>query len=182
PSHWRTGRDRHRSPRCRGSPVAARHLQVRIAAAGSRDWSGPAPEWTAEYRPLPCASALPQAEAQRWSSSSSSAAMLAASNSRLASRATAIRRSEQVIPRSLAESNAMLSWRGATDSTAVAGEFFMLLLLDDGRIVPGASSETALDQQLMQLSQRRQLDARRTERHSRAGGRVEHPCRDHDDY
>jgi hypothetical protein len=81
--------------------------------------------------------------------------MLAASNSRLASRATAIRRSDKVIPRSLAESNAMLSWRGATDSTAVAGEFFMLLLLDDGRIVPGASSETALDQQLMQLSQRR---------------------------
>jgi len=31
----------------------------------------------------------------------------------------------------------------------------MLLLLDDGRIVPGASSETALDQQLMQLSQSR---------------------------
>ena len=49
----------------------------------------------------------------------------------------------------------MLSWRGAADSTAGAGEFLMLLLLDDGRIVPGASSETALDQQLMQLSQRR---------------------------
>jgi len=81
--------------------------------------------------------------------------MLAASSSRLASRATAIRRSEQVIPRSLAESNAMLSWRGAADSTAGAGKFFMLLLMDDGRIVPGASSETALDQQLMQLSQRR---------------------------
>jgi hypothetical protein len=81
--------------------------------------------------------------------------MLAASNSRLASRATAIRRSDKVIPRSLAESNAMLSWRGATDSIAVADEFFMLLLLDDGRIVPGVSSKTALDQQLMQLSQRR---------------------------
>ena len=108
--------------------------------------------------------------------------MLAASRSRLASRATAIRRSEEVIPRSLAESNAMLSWRGAADSTGGAGEFFMLLLLDDGRIVPGASSETALDQQLMQLSQCRQLDARRAERHSGAGGRVEHPCRDHDDY
>ena len=89
--------------------------------------------------------------------------MLAASISRLASRASAIRRSEEVIPRSLAESNAMLSWRGAADSTAGA-EFFMLLLLDDGRIVPGASSETALDQQLMQLSQCRQLDARRAER------------------
>jgi hypothetical protein len=49
----------------------------------------------------------------------------------------------------------MLSWRGAADSTAGAGEFLMLLLLDDYRIVPGASSETALGQQLMQLSQRR---------------------------
>jgi len=47
----------------------------------------------------------------------------------------------------------MLSWRGAADGTAGVGEFFMLLLLDDDRIVPGASSETALDQQLMQLSQ-----------------------------
>jgi hypothetical protein len=49
----------------------------------------------------------------------------------------------------------MLSWRGAADSTAGAREFFMLLLLDDDRIVPRASSKTALDQQLMQLSQRR---------------------------
>jgi hypothetical protein len=47
----------------------------------------------------------------------------------------------------------MLSWRGAADSTPDAGEFLMLLLLDDGRIVPGASSETSLGQQLMQLSQ-----------------------------
>jgi hypothetical protein len=49
----------------------------------------------------------------------------------------------------------MLSWRGAADSTGGAGEFFMLLLLDNDRIVPGASSKTALDHQLMQLSQRR---------------------------
>jgi len=81
--------------------------------------------------------------------------MLAASNRRLASRASATWRSEGVIPRSPAESNGMLSWRGAADSTAGAGEFLMLLLLDDYRIVPGASSETALGQQLMQLSQRR---------------------------
>ncbi len=80
---------------------------------------------------------------------------LQASNRRLASRESATRRSEGVIPRSLGESNRMLSWRGAADSAAGAGEFLMLLLLDDGRIVPGASSETALGQQLMQLSQRR---------------------------
>jgi hypothetical protein len=49
----------------------------------------------------------------------------------------------------------MLSWRGAAGSACGAGEFLMSVLLDDGRIVPGASSETALGQQLMQLSQSR---------------------------
>ena len=81
--------------------------------------------------------------------------MSAASNRRLASRARATRRSEAVIPRSPVESNGMLSWRGAADSTPDADEFLMLVLLDDGRIVLGASFETALGQQLMQLSQRR---------------------------
>ena len=57
-----------------------------------------------------------------------------------------------------------------------------MLLLDDGRIVPGASSETALDQQLMQLNQRRYRDARRAEPHSGTGDGIEHPCRHHDDY
>jgi len=80
---------------------------------------------------------------------------LAASNRTLANWVTAERRSEGDIPRSVAESNGMLSWRGAADSSVGAGEFFMLLLLGDGRIVPGASSETALGQQFMQLSQRR---------------------------
>ena len=81
--------------------------------------------------------------------------MSAASSRRLASRARATRRSEGIIPRSPVESNGMLSWRGAGDSTPDAGEFLMLLLLDDGLIAPGASSETVLGQQLMQLSQRR---------------------------
>jgi len=80
--------------------------------------------------------------------------MLAASIRTLANWVTAARRSEADIPRSVAESNGMLSWRGAVD-TVGAGEFFILLLLDDGRIVPGASSETARGQQFMQLSQRR---------------------------
>jgi hypothetical protein len=100
----------------------------------------------------------------------------------LANQVTAARRSEGDIPRSVAESNGMLSWRGAADRSVGTGEFFMLLLLDDGRIVPGALSETALGQQLMQLSQRRQCDARRAERHSGTGGRIEHPSRHHDDY
>jgi hypothetical protein len=58
----------------------------------------------------------------------------------------------------------------------------MLLLLDDDGIVPGASSETAFCQQLMQLSQRRYREARLTQLHSGAGGRIQHPCRHHDDH
>lgn len=34
----------------------------------------------------------------------------------------------------------------------------------------------------MQLGQRRQCDVRRAERHSGAGGRIEHPSCHHDDY
>jgi hypothetical protein len=57
----------------------------------------------------------------------------------------------------------------------------MVLLLDDGQIVPGASSETALGQQLMQFGQCRYHDARRAQFHSGAGGAIQHPCRHHDD-
>jgi hypothetical protein len=56
-----------------------------------------------------------------------------------------------------------------------------LLLLDDG-IVPGASSETALGQELMQLNQRRHCNARRTQLHSCAGGGIQHPGRHHDNH
>jgi hypothetical protein len=57
-----------------------------------------------------------------------------------------------------------------------------LLLLDDGRIVLGASSETVLDQQLMQLHQRRYRQARRAESHPSADGRIQYPCRGHNDH
>jgi hypothetical protein len=76
----------------------------------------------------------------------------------------------------------MLSWRGAAGGCAGVGRLLILLLLDDDRIVPGASSETALDQQLMQLSQRGYRDARRAEPHSGAGDGIEHPRRHHDDH
>jgi hypothetical protein len=42
----------------------------------------------------------------------------------------------------------MPSWRGAADGNVGVGRFLILLLLDDDRIVPGASSETALDQRV----------------------------------
>jgi hypothetical protein len=73
----------------------------------------------------------------------------------------------------------MLSWRGAAGRGRI-GRLLISLLLDAGRIAQGASSETTLDQQLMQLSQRRQGHARRAKGHPGAGGRIEHP-RGHDD-
>jgi len=76
----------------------------------------------------------------------------------------------------------MLSWRGAAGGSAGVGRLLILLPLDDDRIVPGASSETALDQQLMQLNQRQYRDARRPEPHSGAGDGIEHPRRHDDDH
>ena len=77
-----------RKPRCRATSRA------RIGVADSRDCSGPAPRWTAEYRLPPCASA-PQRAAGRCSLSSHfPAATPAASNSRLASRASTVLRSK----------------------------------------------------------------------------------------
>jgi hypothetical protein len=88
---------------------------------------------------------------QRSSSSRSLAAMPAAGNKRLASRVSEIRRSAAVIPRSLADSNGMASWRGAADRSTDGGGVFMSLLLDDCRTVRRASSETMLDQRLDQV-------------------------------
>jgi hypothetical protein len=53
----------------------------------------------------------------------------------------------------------MLSWREAGDGSVDVGRFFILLLLDDVRIIPGASPESALDQQVMQVNQRRHRGA-----------------------
>jgi hypothetical protein len=60
-------------------------------------------------------------------------------------------RSDGLIPRSLTESSVMLSWRETMDDWAGAGCLRILLPLDDSVIVPGASSETALDEQMMKL-------------------------------
>lgn len=88
-------------------------------------------------------------------------------------------RSEGLIPRSLTESSVMLSWRGTVDDWAGAGSFRILLPLDDSVIVPGASSETALDEQMMKLEQRRYCHTRRADRrHTGTGDRVQHPCGD----
>jgi hypothetical protein len=99
-----------------------------------------------------------------------------ASNKRPASRASTAPRSNGLIPRSLTESSTMLSWRGAADGSAGVGRFLMLLPMDDVWIVPRASSETAFDQQMMKVDQRRHCYARRADRHAGAGDGVQHPC------
>jgi hypothetical protein len=76
----------------------------------------------------------------------------------------------------------MLSWRGAV-AGADAGRFLMLLLLDDVRIAPGASSETAFDQQMMKVEQRRYRHAWRADRrHAGADDRIQHPRGDRRDH
>jgi hypothetical protein len=77
----------------------------------------------------------------------------------------------------------MLSWRGAVAGGAGAGRFLMLLLLDDVRIAPGASSETAFDQQMMKVEQRRYRHAWRADyRHAGADDRIQHPRGDRRDH
>lgn len=55
-----------------------------------------------------------------------------------------------------------------------------MLLLDDGRIVRGASPGTALDQQTMQADQRRYRHTRKTDGHPGTGDRIQHPGRHYD--
>ena len=103
--------------------------------------------------------------------------MPAASSRRLASCATALPRSAVLIPRSFTESSAMLSWRGVVAGGAGLGGFPMMLLLDDVRIALGASSETTLDQQLVQVSECRHRHTRWAKLHPDTSNGVEHPRR-----
>ncbi len=57
-----------------------------------------------------------------------------------------------------------------------------MLLLDDGGIVLGASSETVLAQKVMQLSQCRHRHTRRAEPHRGAGDGIQDPSRGDDDH
>ena len=90
------------------------------------------------------------------------------------------------MPRSRMESNTMLSWRGTTDGAGVVGtdfrELFILLLLGDSRIAKGASPKTALDEEPMQIAQSSDIGAGRANLHAGAGGRIQHPGRQHDDH
>jgi hypothetical protein len=72
----------------------------------------------------------------------------------------------------------MLSWRGVADGGEIDVDGFMLLLRDDGGIIPGASPKTAVQQQVMQIDERRNRDARHPDLHTDACGYIQHPSGD----
>lgn len=75
----------------------------------------------------------------------------------------------------------MLSWRGAVKGNSGC-DLVILLLQDDEGIVLRASAKTGLDEHMMQISQGRDGNTRRTHLHARAGNRIQHPGRNHYDY
>ena len=123
---------------------------------------------------------------QRLSLSRSSIATPAACIKRLTKHAIAFARSDVFMPRSRTESNAMLSWRGTTDGAGVVGtdfgELIILLLLGDSEIAQGASPKTAFNEEPVQIAQSSDIGARRANFHAGAGGRIQHPGRQHDDH
>jgi hypothetical protein len=74
-------------------------------------------------------------------------------------------RSTALIFPSRGESNTILSWRGATDRAGVVeigfGELRILLLLGDSGIARGTSPETTIDEEIAQIAQRADIEARR---------------------
>ncbi len=77
----------------------------------------------------------------------------------------------------------MLSWRKDVVEWTRAGKFLILLPVDDTVIIPGASSETAFDQQMMKLEQRRHRYTRRPNGcHVGARDGVQHPRGDRRDH
>lgn len=72
----------------------------------------------------------------------------------------------------------MLSWRGR-DGSAGNGRFLIDLLLNDARIVRGASSKAALNQQSVQFDKCRHRHTRCADLHASASDRIQHPGRYH---
>jgi hypothetical protein len=105
----------------------------------------------------------------------------AASVRSVASIATTARRSAGLIPRKLAGSSAMLSWRKGAEGVGGLGSG-ILLLLGDGRITRRASSLPAPRQQVMKIRERRRRHPWRAELHACAGHGVQHPRGQDDDH
>jgi hypothetical protein len=83
------------------------------------------------------------------------------------------------------ESNAMLSCCGVIGDSDVdtdVGDLITGLLLDDVGIVQGACPQTAFNEQVLQVEQRRHRNARCADLHVRADDRVQHPRRYNRDY
>ena len=102
--------------------------------------------------------------------------MPAASISRRASRVIAASRSAGFIPRSLAESSAIVSWCPAEVFSCLAD--LITILLNAVRVVPGFSSKAERNEQIVQINQSRRCNARGAGLHPGAGDRVQHPSRD----
>src|SRR5690606_16325543 len=84
-------------------------------------------------------------------------------------------RSATVMPRSRAESNVSIIWRGSAGSLGSV----ILLLLGGDRIARGASPESTSAQQVMKIDKSRKGRLRHTKLHAGAHDRVEHPGRQH---
>jgi hypothetical protein len=82
--------------------------------------------------------------------------------------------------RSFAESSAIASWRAADGGICFVG--FIVVLLDDIRVVHGVSPETESDQEVVQINHCRQSHTWLAKLHPEAGDWIQHPSRQyHDD-
>jgi hypothetical protein len=84
------------------------------------------------------------------------------------------------MPRSFAESSAIANWRAADGGICFVG--FIIVLLDDIRVVHGVSPETESDQEVVQIDHCRQSHTWLAKLHPETGDRIQHPSRQyHDD-
>src|SRR3954465_6028896 len=132
---------------------------------------------TAGHRRRLCASAPRLAGDQRRSSSRSLIGTPAASRRMRASRTMMTVRSGGLMPRNVTESSARLSWRGAGAGAGPVLWFSISLLLDDDRVVRGASLISALAEESMQFDERVHRYPADADLHACARDRIEHPRR-----
>jgi hypothetical protein len=86
-------------------------------------------------------------------------------------------RSGGLMPRNFTESSARLSWRGAVAGAGPVFWFSISLLLDDDRVVRGASPISSLAEESMQFDERVHRYPAGADLHTCARDRIEHPRR-----
>jgi hypothetical protein len=84
-------------------------------------------------------------------------------------------RSGGLMPRNVTESSARLSWRGAVAGAGPVFWFSISLLLDDDRVVRGASPIASLAEETMQFDERVHRYPADADLHACARDRIEHP-------